>query len=85
MVRKTSRSKKGYIWSIRQDALYYITNADYEPEPDRIGIEDLNPLFAENRLRNNKCIFWAKQREDETQNIWKGLIDIKNQSNFNKI
>ena len=74
------------------EALYQITRAEYETEPDSIKVKDLIRLFTEiympkrNTYHNRGDFFWAKQTEDETpEEFCRRLIEIEKECNFNAI
>ena len=73
-------------------ALYHITRAEYETEPNSIEVKDLIRLFDEyylpksNTYHNRGDFFWAKQAEDETpEKLWRRIIEIRKEGNINTI
>ena len=73
------------------EALYQITRAEYETEPDSIKIKDLIRLFTEsylpkrNTYHNRGDFFWAKQTEETPEEFWRRLNEIEKECNFNTI
>ena len=89
---KEQAIQEDFIWGVGPEALYQITRAEYETEPDSIKIKDLIRLFTEfympkrNTYHNRGDFFWAKQTEEETpEEIWRRLIEIEKECNFNTI
>ena len=58
--------QEDFLWGVGPEALYQITRAEYETEPDSIKVEDLIRLFTEiympkgNTYHNRGEFFWAK-------------------------
>ena len=84
--------QEDFIWGVGPEALYQITRAEYETDPDSIKIKDLIRLFLEyylpkrNTYHNRGDLFWAKQTEEETpEDFWRRLIEIEKGCNFNTI
>ena len=75
---KEQAAQEDFKWDVGPEALYQITRAEYETEPDRIKIKDLIRLFTEfympkrNTYHNREDFFWAKQTEDEKpEEFWR--------------
>ena len=84
--------QEDFLWGGGPEALYQITRAEYETEPDSIKVKDLIRLFAEfympkrNTYHNRGDFFWAKQTEEETpEELRRRLIEIEKECNFNTI
>ena len=64
--------QEDFIWGISPEALYQMTRAEYETEPDKIVIRDLIRFFNEyflpkrNKHHNRQEFFLTKQNETES-------------------
>ena len=88
--RKRTINSRGF--PVGPEALYQITRAEYETEPDSIKVKDLIRLFTEFYMpKRNTChirgdFFWAKQTEEEIlEEFWRRLIKIEKKCDFNTI
>ena len=89
---KENLIQEDFIWGVAPEALYQITRPEYKTKPDSIKIKDLTRLFTEyyspkrNTFHNRRDFFLPKQTEEESpEEIWRRLIEIEKECNFNKI
>ena len=89
---KEQAVQDNFIWGVEPEALYQITRAEYNTEPDTIKVKDLIRLFTEfympkrNTYHNRGDFVRAKQTEGETpEEFWRRSIEIEKECNFNAI